>query len=327
MKKRILVTGGAGFIGYHLCRHLLSRGDCKIDIIDNLSRGSMDRDLSLLLKNRDAAFTRIDLADGGSFGRMKQRYDHIYHLAAVIGVDNVRNDPVGTLHTNTVAALNLLKWIHERQKRVKGVLFSSTSEVYTGTSKHYGVKVPTDEKVNLCLEGIESARATYSLSKMVGESACLNYFRMYKLPATVVRFHNVYGPRMGYSHVIPELMSRAKKGGSFLDVYSPGHTRAFCYVSDAVRGMVALMSEKRARGHIFNIGDDSEEIAMKSLAARISDLVHPGLKIRPRPATPGSVERRCPDIRKIRNFAGYDPKVRLKEGLELTWQWYRKNTR
>ncbi len=277
-----------------------------------------------MIKDDNVKFIKGDLTDCDSLGLLRGKYDYVYHLAAIIGVKNIKENPVQALYVNTLSVLNLLKWINEKQKSVKGILFSSTSEVYAGTLKHYGVKIPTDELVNLCLEDVASERTTYALSKMVGESACLNYFNMYKLPVVIVRFHNIYGPRMGYSHVIPELMCKAAKSRRFLDVFSPGHTRAFCYISDSVRSITGLIKEKKAFGRIFNVGNDKEEITMRKLALQIKDVANPDLKIRSLGTTPGSPSRRCPDIKELKNTINYSPKVYLSEGIRLTWQWYRK---
>lgn len=325
MKSKILITGGAGFIGYHLCEYLLKQGNCRIDIIDDLSRGKFDRDLSLLIKNKNVKFIRADLTEYGSFSKLSGKYDYIYHLAAIIGVSNIKNNPVQALFVNTLSVLNLLKWISKKQKSIKGLLFSSTSEVYAGTLKHYGVKIPTDEKVNLCLEDVTAGRTTYALSKMVGESACLNYYNMYSLPVVIIRFHNIYGPRMGYSHVIPELMCKAAKSNKFLDVFSPSHTRAFCYISDAVRAIDGLIKEKKAFGRIFNVGNNKEEINMRNLAAKIISTVNPELKIRPLEDTLDSPLRRCPDINELKSILNFNPEISLNKGLKLTWQWYKNN--
>lgn len=185
-----------------------------------------------------------------------------------MGVRNVVNNPGKVLFVNIVTILNLLEWVNKTQKNLKNLLFTSTSEVYAGTSKYYKAAVPTDENINLCLDDISSPRTAYALSKIVGESACLNYFKMYAIPLTIVRFHNVYGPRMGYDHVIPELMIKAKNSHKYLEVYSANHSRAFCYVSDAIRAIVRLTEDKKSLGHIFNVGNSSEEISMGGLAKK-----------------------------------------------------------
>jgi UDP-glucose 4-epimerase len=311
--EKILITGGTGFLGYHLFDYLLRKKKYKIHIVDNLSRGKLDREFKNLLQNRRARFVNADLTDHRSFYLLKDSYAYIYHLAAIVGVRNVVSSPDKTLFVNTVGTLNLLEWIKRTQKALKRIVFASTSEVYAGTAKHYGVVVPTDENVNICLDNIRYPRTTYALSKIVGESACFNY----SVPFTIVRYHNVYGPRMGYDHVIPELMLKAKNAKRNLGVYSPGHTRAFCYVLDAVRATVDLAETGEATNQIFNIGNDAEEITMRMLAKKIINAVNPGLKIISLGNQRGSPSRRCPNIRKLKRMIKFQPQVSLDEGIRL----------
>lgn len=322
--KKILITGGAGFIGFHLAEYLSRKKGYKIHLADNLSRGRLDAELKELIKQRDIKFIRRDLTRKDSFKALDNDYDYIYHLSAIVGVKNVVNYPENVLFVNIVTILNLLEWAKKTQKNLKNILFSSTSEVYAGTLKYYKARVPTDENVNLCLDNIGSPRTAYALSKIVGESACLNYFKNRHVPLTIVRFHNVYGARMGYDHVIPELMIKAKKSNKYLEVFSANHTRAFCYVSDAIRAMVGLTENKRARGQVFNVGNSSEEMNIRTLAEKIIHLINPGLKIKTMPVQLGSVKRRCPDISKLKDTVNFKPLVSLDEGIKLTWDWYSK---
>ncbi|KPK41103.1 MAG: hypothetical protein AMJ78_06365 [Omnitrophica WOR_2 bacterium SM23_29] len=324
---KVLITGGAGFIGYHLADYLSEDKNCEIILIDNLSAGMLDADLKKLLKKRQVKFSNLDLKDSNSVAGLKVNFDYIYHLAAVVGVKNVTEKPDSVLSVNIITTLNLLDWMKRTQKRLKKFVFASTSEVYTGTARHYKINMPTDENVNICLDDIGSARTTYALSKIVGESASLNYYRTFGVPAVVVRYHNIYGPRMGCRHVIPELMLKAKSAKEYLEVCSTGHTRSFCYVSDATKATVAVATSPRTVGQILNIGKEDEEMKIGQLAKKIVAIVNPSLKIRPLPTQEGSVPRRCPDTSKLKELVGYRPGVSLKEGLKLTWQWYRNKGR
>lgn len=324
--KKILITGGAGFIGFHLAEYLSRKKEYKIHLVDNLSRGRFDAELKELIRKRGIKFIKNDLTQKNSFRSLDNDYDYIYHLSAIVGVRNVINHPEDVLFVNVITILNLLEWADKTQKNLKNLLFSSTSEVYAGTLKYYKVGVPTNEEVNLCLDNIGSPRTAYALSKIVGESACLNYFKSYCVPLTIVRFHNVYGPRMGYDHVIPELMIKAKNNNRYLEVFSVNHTRAFCYVSDAIRAMVSLTESKKTKGKVFNVGNSSEEISIGGLAKKIIHLINPELKIKTMPAQLGSVKRRCPDISKLQDTANFKPQVSLSKGIKLTWEWYAKST-
>ena len=229
------------------------------------------------------------------------------------------------MYVNISLALNLLEWLKGRNKSLKRLLFASTSEVYAGTIKHYNAPVPTDEKVNIAMDDISLARTTYALSKVVGESACFNYSARYKIPFTIVRYHNIYGPRMGTSHVIPELLLRAKESKRYLDVYSVNHTRAFCFITDAIRATIRLAESADSLNKIFNVGNSDNEITIGDLAKIVIKTTNPTLKIKPLDDDKRSPERRCPDISKLKEIINFKPKVTLGEGIELTWKWYKNN--
>lgn len=322
--KKVLITGGAGFIGYHLAGYLAKKGNYEIHLIDNLSRGKIDDDLRQLINKYGIKFIKKNLTLVNSYSALDKNYDFIYHFSAIVGVRNVMNSPDKVLYTNIVSLLNLLEWIKKTQKDLKKLLFSSTSEVYAGTSRLHKINIPTDENVKLCLDDLGSSRTTYALSKIVGEAACLQYYKRHGIPAVIVRFHNVYGPRMGFDHVIPELMLKAKNSRKYIEVYSPAHTRAFCYISDAIDACVRLAENNKTSGKVFNIGNSSEEISIKSLAKKIANLINPSLMMKFLPSQQGSPQRRCPDTGKLKRTVRFSPKVSLKKGLKLTWQWYSK---
>jgi len=324
-KKRVkvLITGGAGFVGYHLARHLGAKPGNEIHLMDNLSRGRHDKELEGLISKPNVRFIKADITEPVAFKRLKDDYDYIYHLAAIVGVRNVFEAPDRVLYVNITATLNLLEWLKEKKTKVKRLVFSSTSEAYAGTARLIKIKVPTDEEVPLCLDDIRQPRTSYALSKIVGEAACRYYRRRSGLPVTMVRFHNVYGPRMGYDHVIPELLIKAGRAKKYLEVFSPGHSRAFCYIDDAVDALTRLAASKKADGELFNVGNPCEEISIKELGKKIIACVNPSLKLKPLSDHQGSPVRRCPDIRKLAGATGYAPRVGLEEGLRRTWEWYR----
>lgn len=321
---RILVTGGAGFIGYHLANRLSNKKNHEIYVVDNLSRGSRDTELSALINKRNVKFIEADLTRGDSYKLLNGSYDYVYHFAGVVGVKNTIRKPDRVLYVNIVSTLNLLEWIRMSQKGIKKLLFASTSEVYAGTLKHYGIPIPTDEGVNVCLDNVASSRTTYALSKIAGESACFNYSK-YDIPFVIIRYHNVYGPRMGYSHVIPELILKARRSKKYLGVHSVNHTRTFCYVSDAIEATVNIAASKDSSGQIFNVGNDNEEITIGGLAKKIIGIINPALKIKPLSDESGSPSRRCPDINKLKRAINFQPKICLDKGIKLTWEWYRQH--
>lgn len=319
-RRRILITGGAGFIGYHLTLHLSQDPSNHIVLVDNFVRGRLDDDLEALIAQPNIELISADLSEKAAYEKLGSGFDEVYHFAAIIGVRNVLERPHEVLRINALSVLFMLDWF------TKGggekLLFSSTSEVYAWTQRFHPLPVPTPEAVPLSLTDLQNPRSSYAGSKVFDELAITQYCRIYNKPFVIVRFHNVYGPRMGNEHVIPELYYRALDGQNPLVVYSADHSRAFCYVSDAVKAIVGAMRESAATDMTFNIGNDLEEITIKELAERL--LKKAGLKvsIQPQTAANDPIARRCPDISCIREFLGYNPGISLDEGLDLTLRWY-----
>ena len=318
--RRILVTGGAGFIGFHLTRRLAEDAGAELTIVDDYSRGSADEEFASLVAKPNVSVANADLTDPEAWAKLGRGYDEVYHLAAVIGVKHVLARPHDVVRVNALSTLHLLDWFVRGGARK--VLFSSTSEAYAWTRQFHELPLPTPEDVPLSLTSLADPRSSYAGSKIFGELAINQYCRAHDARFTVVRYHNVYGPRMGREHVIPELLERALGDEDPLIVYSPTHTRAFCYVSDAVDATIAVMRDPRADGLTFNVGNDREEVAIEDLAQRIVAKVAPGVGIEPKTAANDPIERRCPDISRARSVVGYEPKVLLDEGLEATLAWY-----
>lgn len=318
---KILVTGGAGFVGYHLSKILAEDLGNTITILDNLSRGKVDHDFEELTSKDNVNFVKCDLTEKEVFAELDDDYDYVYHLAAIIGVQNVIDRPEKVLYVNTESTFNVLEFTR-KLKVLKKFLISSTSEVYAGTLKHYGIEIPTSESVPLVLDDIATERTTYALSKIYGESATLIYGKKFNLPVTVVRYHNVYGPRMGFSHVIPEMFVKININSS-VEVFSPAHTRAFCHISDAVEFTRRVAETDKSNGKTFHIGNSDEEISIKDLVIRIACIMAKDINIVEAADTPGSPERRCPDISRAVKLTGYKPVVRLDEGIRNTFEWYR----
>lgn len=325
MRRRILITGGAGFIGFHLASTLSQRGGCDIVLLDNFRRGRRDEELEQLLRQPGVALVEGDLADGSVLKRLEGGFDDVYHLAAVIGVRNVLERPQDVVRINALATLQLLDWFVAGGGRK--LLFASTSEVYAWTRQFYRIPVPTPEDVPLSLTELANPRSTYAGSKIFGELAVTHYCRAFGKPGVIVRFHNVYGPRMGYEHVIPELHERIRNGQNPLVVYAADHRRAFCYVQDAVDLLIKLMQEPAADGLTFNVGNDQEEITMRELAERMLRLMNRTAVINAQPAPNDPIDRRCPDMQRARQMLGYKPRFDLDRGLQLTLAWYDQHPR
>jgi len=317
---KILITGAAGFIGYHLAKDLISQGE-KLVLIDDFSRGKLDQDFSLLTKTDNITFINADLTKRSAFNQIEDKISCVYHLAAINGTDNFYNIPDKVLRVNILSTLNLLEWAKSKSN-VK-IIFSSSSEVYAGSLKNGIGSIPTKEDIPLCIDDISNVRWSYGASKLLSENAFFSYNKNYEIKFSIIRFHNIYGPRMGYKHVMPQFMERILvKNQNPLKVYGGRQTRAFCYISDAVSALKIIMESNKTNQAIINIGNDEEEIKINDLAKLVIKLSGSNNTIVEKDAPVGSVVRRCPDISLLKSL-GYNPLVSLEEGLSIMMGWYK----
>jgi nucleoside-diphosphate-sugar epimerase len=321
----ILITGGAGFIGYHLARRLL-HDHHDVDLIDNFSRGNPDAEFKELLDYPNVRFFNIDLLDSRALFELKGTYEYIFHFAALIGVKHVLRDPFSVLYKNT-SMLNGLIQFARQQPRLKRLVFSSTSEVYAGTLQYFQIPFPTPEGTPLTVTELSRPRTSYMLSKIYGEALC----HYSDLPFTIVRLHNIYGMRMGMDHVIPELLMKAHHaspsvGASELFVQNMSHSRTFCFIEDAVEMIVRLSEHSESVGKVLNVGNQAPEITIGDLALEIVKMMKKKMTVVPMPITNDpthSPSRRCPDMRLTQQLIKYYPKNDLATGLRRTYDWYR----
>ncbi|MGA5300225.1 NAD-dependent epimerase/dehydratase family protein [Nucisporomicrobium flavum] len=319
---RALLLGGAGFIGLHLARRLVRDGH-EVTIVDDFSRGRADADLSAMRSSPGVSVISADLTDPGTYAGIPREWDQIYLLAAVVGVRNVETDPARVVRVNTLTVLHLLDWVAPGSR----VFFASTSEVYAGGVDAGVVEVPTAEDVPTMISDITAPRFAYAASKLLGEAAFLHTARARGFDAVVGRFHNVYGPRMGADHVIPEMALRAHAGEDPFRVPGADQFRAFCHVDDAVEAMTRLMAAPGAKGRIVHIGNDREETNIGDLAKLVLRVAGVSPALVSSAAPPGSVHRRCPDLSRLRELTGYEPAVTLEEGVRTTFAWYAEHGR
>ena len=318
--KKALIIGGGGFIGSNIAQFLLENRDYTVDVIDNFSRSANGKS-PLLEQYRSSERLKIvnaDLTESRSFDLLSRDYDYVFMLAAMVGVDKVNAVPHEVLRVNSMLVLNTLEWLSSCD--CGRVVFSSTSETYAGTIEAFGYEVPTAEAVPLTVEDVSHPRFTYAITKMLGESGFINYARQGSFDAVVVRYHNVYGPNMGFRHVIPHLVERFQKNETPFLIYGHDQTRAFNYIDDAVLGTV-LAVEKGKSQEIYHIGD-SDEISIESLTRFVGELLNYRGDYEYAATFPGSVSRRCPDITKARNDLGYSPSVAWQSGVTSTVDWY-----
>jgi len=317
---RVLVLGGAGFVGYHLARRLAEDPTNRITLVDDLSRGRRDQDLAALLARPGVDLVRADLTDPTALAAVPREWDEVYMLAAVVGVRHAMQDPARVIRVNTLATLNVLDWA---TPAVGALFFASTSETYAGAVSLGHVPVPTPETVPLTVADVHNPRFAYAASKILGEAAMIHYGAAKGLHVVIGRLHNVYGSRMGIDHVIPELCLRALRREEPFRVYGSEQRRAFCHVADAVEAIVALVRTPGAVGQIVNIGNDIEETTVAELLDRILRVADFSPTLEPLPAPIGSVDRRCPDLGKLRALTGLVPKISLEAGVRETFAWYR----
>jgi nucleoside-diphosphate-sugar epimerase len=320
MTKKVLITGGAGFIGGHLTKRLLSEG-AEVVLVDNMSRGVQDDAMADLARQPGFSIHVADLRDRGSLDDIGTDFTDVVHFAALLGVQNVLDRPYAVLREN-ISMLETLLDVAERQSSLERFLFPSTSEVYVGTQQYYELPIPSPETTPLAVSDLSKPRTSYMLSKIYGEALV----HQAGMPFTIIRPHNFYGPRMGLSHVVPQLLQRIHDSadGDELVVYSMDHQRTFCYIDDAVEYIWRLMATGEADQGTFNIGVQDPEVTIGQLAEMLCGIVGRDLKIVAGETTPGSPYRRCPDMKHTIAVTDHEPAVSLHEGVSRTYDWYRE---
>ena len=317
---RVLITGGAGFIGSHLADAYLQRGD-EVLVIDDLSTGTIDN-IQHLKSNPKFHYTIDSVHNQPVTAELVDQCDVVFHLAAAVGVKLIVESPVRTIETNVRGTEVVLALANKKQKRV---LIASTSEVY-GLS----TDVPFKEDGNLVMGATTKGRWSYACSKAIDEFLALAYWREKKLPTTIVRLFNTVGPRQTgrYGMVIPTFVKQALAGRP-ITVYGNGkQTRCFGYVGDVVGALIKLMDSPDSVGQVYNIGS-SEEISILQLAEKVKELTQSTSEIVFVPYDDAYEEgfedmpRRVPDTTKISQLVGFKPKMTLDGILETVISFHR----
>ena len=325
--RRIIVTGGSGFIGYHLAADLALDVKNEVTIIDNHARGTADEMFNELISRDNVIFLKEDLTSKNFYAKLGGRYDEIYHLAAINGTKNFYNRPYEVLRVGILSLMNLLEWCNE--ENCGSFLFSSSSEAYAGAVNNFlnyrADYIPSAENIPLVIDDVMNPRWSYGGSKISGELLTINYCRTFKVPFKIVRYHNVYGVRMGYDHVLPEFFKRIYDKVNPFPIYGGNETRAFCAVEDAVKATESVMRSEKCNGEIIHIGNSSREIKIIDLLKLVFDIAdyHPQIEIYPAPE--GCVMRRCPNTDKLFNLTGFKAEMTLESSLPKMFEWYQKN--
>ena len=305
---KYLVTGGAGFIGSHLAEKLIARGD-QVVILDDLSTG-ISKNLGGI--EGRVIFHKGNILDRSIIEKLVAECDYVVHLAAALGVFNIVNKPLESLKTNLQGSEIVLEAC---DKHCKPVLIASTSEIYGKNDQ-----VPLNEEDDRIIGHPLKSRWSYSEAKAVDESLAYFYYLENKLPIRIVRFFNTVGPRQVgyYGMVVPRFVSAALKNEP-LSVYGSGdQIRCFCHVTDAVKALLLVMDSDKAVGQVFNVGNNSQ-ISIMDLAKKVIEITGSKSSIKKityEKAYPGGfedIQRRVPDIAKIKQVLGWEPKINLDQ--------------
>ena len=305
-KKKYLVTGGLGFIGRAICESLLELGNSVV-IIDNNFRNKNK------FKHKNLTIYNVDIRNKFKLKKFSKNIDAVIHLAAINGTKYFYEKPELVLDVGIKGIINVIDVCKENN--IKEIYLASTSEVYQDPPFF-----PTNEKVRMIIPDPHNPRFSYSSSKIISEVLLLNstYFRK----AIIFRPHNIYGPNMGYEHVIPEIITKSIKAKKNIKLQGNGkNKRSFCYIDDFVEGL-NLILKKGKHKEIYNIGSPYE-INIIDITKKILKIINKDLHIKVSNKIFFNAKRRLPDLSKLRKI-GYKPKINLNMGLIKTIEWYKK---
>jgi nucleoside-diphosphate-sugar epimerase len=303
----VVVTGGLGFLGRRVTQALRDTGH-DVVVLDNAFRAPNEEmpGIELVLG---------DIRDADLVERVTEHADLVYHLAAIQGTGNFYSIPDEVLDVNVTGALNIAR--AAARNGVGRVFFASSSEVYGEPTVF-----PTSETEPLVVPSSLNPRWSYGGSKLLGELVFVNFGRRHGFEYTIARFHNVYGPRMGWDHVIPQFIRRLELHEEFVVQGDGRQTRSFCWVGDAVDATVAAGSEPRAANQIMNIGNPSQEHSINNLIALLAKISGKPIVPRHIPFEGGGTQRRMPDVSKAEELLSWKARTTFEDGLVETYRWY-----
>lgn len=310
----VLITGGAGFIGSALTAELVENN--KVTILDNFHRDAISG--TSFASHPNLEIIRGDVLDRHSVDRAMAKATHVVHLAAIAGVDTVLKRPTLTMRVNIIGSYNVLESAANSGKIERFIDFS-TSEVFGA----HAYKVHEGEAT--VLGAVGEARWTYAVSKLATEHMAITYFKEFGLPACSIRPFNIYGPRQVGEGAIHHFIVRSLKSEGVTIHNDGSQIRAWCYVDDIVDGIFRCLTNDKAPGHAFNIGNPRSTLTIHRLARLIVQLTGSKSELNFVRWDHPDVELRIPNIDKARTLLGFEPKIELEEGLSRTIDWYRKH--
>lgn len=314
--QRILLTGGAGFIGSALAARLVDNN--QVVVFDSGHRNSLKD--SPVASHKSLEIIQGDVLDADAVRAAMRGCDLVVHLAAIAGVDTVLRMPVTTMKVNIIGTYNVLEAARESDHKINRLVDFSTSEVFGS----YAYKVREADLTSLGAVG--EARWTYAVSKLATEHMAHNYHRQFGLPAVSIRPFNIYGPGQVGEGAIHRFILQALRGEDITIHNDGSQIRAWCYIDDMVDGILCCLTRPEAVGHAFNIGNPRSVVTIYNLARDVVRLTGSQSKIRHVEWNQTDVELRIPNIEKARVVLGYEPVVDLEEGLARTIEWYRSKT-
>ena len=318
---RVVVLGAAGFIGFHVATYLLKNKKYNLLLVDNFTNSKLDTAFENLIRDSRVDFRNLDLTLQSSYENLLSENDIVFNCAALNGTQNFYSKPTDVIKNTAISAV--LAAEYSSTCRVQKYVYFGSSESYAGGLELGLISLPTVEKVPLVLPDIENVRWSYGASKTLGEIATISNHEQYKLNFLIIRLHNIYGPRMGIKHVIPDLIQRflTLDGG----VYGLEETRSFMYINDFIKLLMALTFESGIdQNCVYNVGSQNE-ILIKDLAIKVRDVMKLDFEIYSLGNFSGSVKRRCPDTSKLRSQISFD-ETSLDLGISETVKWYLSNS-
>lgn len=320
--KKILITGGAGFVGYHLAHRLASQGH-SITIADNFFRGKRDEDFQALIGLPNVTLIEGDLTKPESWEVLGGGYDVVYHLVGINGTELFYTIPHEVLRIGVLTTIHALEWFRTKNGKPEAkILYTSSNEAYASGFDLGVINIPTPETAPLVIADPYNARWSYGGQKLIGELFFINYARMYNLRMSIVRPHNFYGPRAGYEHVIPQIIGRVSQKIEPFPILGADDSRSFCYIDDAVEAIQMVAESTKTDFNTYHIGTKDETL-IKDLIENIFDRMGwKPKKVEIQNSPEGSVKRRLADVSKIKTDTGWEAKTSLEEGLQKTIDWY-----